>query len=635
MQKEKPLFVFWATILILYTAVAAGQSVETAAPKVLEETLARQEQVLRRQAEKPYPPDGMWHYIDQALGAYWTNQKTQEANAGLIKCRDELAPTPKGQESFHWQAYLLERIYWLFAADSKHFPGRMSTEAEEAVLDMLWDWAGQNCRIEMALPERVWWCWGSENHHGQAWTSFWGAAQIFKNHPDYKDRRYADGSTPAAMSRAFDEYYKLYALERASKGLLVEINSPGYAKYTLGGWYNMADFAEDPVLKKRMSMLLELFWANWAIEQIDGSRGGSRHRCYAGRNSISGVGGGDGMSWFHFGLGAPRSAHPGHMCAATTFWRPSTLVTELALDWEGRGEYAYVSRRPGLKKKLPEGAEPLRFVEDAKHSFHAERGDYSLKPEGGSLLRYTWFTPDFVMGMSMVKPLTMDDWTAISSQNRWNGVIFGGHPTARIFTQPFMPKRGSVYNAEWGVQNKGAMILQRLTSSNAEGQMVWFDKSLKRVERDGWVFAEAPRAYAAVKILKHSGNWHPDSNEYRREGKGANDAGEWFVLNNVYSPVVIEVARKEDFADFTAFQDAILTNTLKWEGKKVEYHSRFYNTTLSLMADASESPKVDGKRIDFTPTKVYDSPYLQGDFGSGVVTIQFDGQKKVLNFNQK
>lgn len=102
----------------------------------------------------------------------------------------------------HAHVDLLERIYFLFGRDSKCLPGRMSADAEAALVDMLWRWAGPRCRLEMTIPERDWWVWGSENHHAQAWAGFWGAAQVFSRRADFKDRRYADGTTPSQMAAA-------------------------------------------------------------------------------------------------------------------------------------------------------------------------------------------------------------------------------------------------------------------------------------------------------------------------------------------------------------------------------------------------------------------------------------------------
>ncbi|QHI70619.1 hypothetical protein [Tichowtungia aerotolerans] len=609
--------------------------------QVLEQTAARQERVLRSLLSNPYPPKnssggpGLWYYENFALAAYGLNEKTEEADAGLLTLQRDLFPAANAHfeaGAMHWHAYLQERIYWLYSSRSKHHPGRMSVAAENAILDMLWEWAAPVCRRELADTEKVWWMWGSENHHLMAWVSFWGAAQIFEAHPDYKDRPYADGTKPAQMAAAFDTYFKEWIRERASKGLLVEVASPTYSKYTLNTLYNLCDFADDPVLKKRADMLLNVYWADWAIEQIDGVRGGSRHRCYTGRASVEQSGGAE-AAWFHFGVGVEASKHPGTICAATTFWRPHPLVTELALGAEDRGEYAVVSRRPGLAEQ----GEPQNYIEDPSHPLYEARGINRLEPQGGGLTRTSWCTPDFVAGMSVIEARPQSDWWAASAQNRWNGVIFAGHPTARVFTQRVKPDkaRKSVYNSEWGVQNKGVMILQRLKTSDATGQMIWFDHSLKLVEKDGWVFVEAPQAYCAVRIVKGGGEWKADSVKQRRDGKGKDGMGKWLVLNNEFSPVIIETVRKKYFADFSSFQSAIMANEFSWEGQIVSYRSAFYNTVLTLPVDAGASPTVDGALVCFAPGFVYKSPYLNGKFGSGIVTIQKGESLLTLDFNEE
>jgi hypothetical protein len=612
---------------------ANAAELEEQVTKILKQTAARQEQALRKQLRSTFPSKGMWRHENFAMAAYWLNEKTAQADDGILLLQKDLYP--KTRESFHaggfhWHAYLLERIYFLFSSQSKHFPNRMSLKAETAILEMLWDWSSPVCRKELAAPKRVWWYWGSENHHLMAWVSFWGAAQIFEGHRDYKNRTYADGSKPAEMATAFDEYFKTYARQRAAKGLLAEIAAPTYVKYSLSTWYNLVDFADDPILKHRMKMLLDIYWADWAIEQIDGVRGGSRHRCYTGRASTEQSGGAQ-AAWYHFGRGVEASRHPGLMCVATTFWRPSPVVVELAIDTPGRGDYAYVSRRPGLKEPGP----PMNYVKDTAHPLYIPKGVNRLGPQGGALLRTSWCTPDFVMGMSQVKPLAQKDWTAISAQNHWNGVILAGHATARIFTQPLMPKKGSVYNAEWGVQSKGVMILQRLRASNARGQRIWFDKSLKRVEKNGWIFVQAPRAYVAVRVARGGGKWEADSITQRRNGKGRDELGEWFALGDAFSPVIIEAARKKHYDRFASFQRAILANELSLKGKRVEYRSELYKTAIALPIDASGPPLVDGTPVNFEPKEVYQSPYLKGVFGDGVVTIRKGKKVLTLDFNRQ
>lgn len=553
------------------------------------------------QLANPYPSTGLWRHEDFALAAYWLNQQTASADAGLIDCLSNgLFQTSITVEDFHWHAYLQERIYFLFSAQSDFFPGRMSPAAENAVLEMLWDWAAPNCKIGMADPAYINYHWGSENHHLQAWVSFWGAAQIFSNHPLYSTYTYADGSTPAEMAAAFDAYFKAWFRDRSVKGLLVEVNSPIYAKYSLNTLFNLADFATDPELKTAAGAMLDIYFADWAMDQIDGVRGGSRHRCYPGPYSDTHPGGGAEHAWYMFGVGSGPNTHPGAMGGMTTFWRPSRAAIGLALDTSGRGSYGYASRRLGLA--------------DLSAETPPVYGGSAMDPDGGSLLRYTWCTPDFVMGMSQMEARSAADWMGISSQNRWNGVIFGGHNTARIFTQRPDPASGSVYNEEWGVQHKGAMILQHLKAAQGStAQMVWFDSSLSREEISGWIFAEAPRAYAAVKILDGGWSWN----------------GSFAVLTNKYSPIIMEVGRKQDYDSFAAFRSEIMANSLVWNGSRLDYTSTGYDTTLTLFTDESAPPQVDGTFIDFNPKKAYDAPYLQGEFGGGPVIINYGDDRTV------
>ena len=44
--------------------------------------------------------------------------------------------------------------------------------------------------------------------------------------------------------------------------------------------------------------------------------------------------------------------------------------------------------------------------------------------------------------------------------------------------------------------------------------------------------------------------------------------------------------------------------------------------------------EVNGVPINYSPAKCYDSPFIQGDWGSGVVTIQKGDRKLTLDFNE-
>ncbi|MEA2067888.1 MAG: hypothetical protein U9P12_01695, partial [Verrucomicrobiota bacterium] len=139
----------------------------------------------------------------------------------------------------------------------------------------------------------------------------------------------------------------------------------------------------------------------------------------------------------------------------------------------------------------------------------------------------------------------------------------------------------------------------------------------------------------AVRIAQGGGRWKADSVDQRRAGKGKDGLGEWLALNNEFSPVIIEVVRKKEYASFEVFQKETLANPFKWEDRVVEYHSTFYGTTLTLPVAADGPPLVDGNPVGFEPVDVYDSPYLKGVFGSGMVTIQKGESKLTFDFTKE
>lgn len=637
---------------IATTAIHAAENDKTQPAPIADTADARRELALKNTLINRELGDKqtMKKVVPLALASYWLNHDTAAIDQAILRVANPEAPGVLGtkfgddeqanEERYILDNYLLQRVYFLFHSRSEYFPGRMSKAAEDAITQAMWKWASVVCKKKMVAPEQIWRLVASENLACRMWASYWGATQILAEHPDYRDLKYADGTPVQEMARAFNDYFKQFTRERASKGLMVEVNS-AYNDWTLNAWYNIADFSRDPATRRNMKMFLDLWWADWTTEQIDGVRGGSRHRCYPGVNSQIGKGAGDNSAWYVFGIGEPPKALSAEdVGLATTFWRPVPIVAEL-LPAAQRGTYEYYSRRPGWGISNYQGKEAKAAKAPDAYDRHV------LVPEGGNLLRYTFSTPDYVMGTSMVPALSAAEWTLISSQNRWEGVTFAGNETARIYVQPVASDGKHFYNGSWSVQKKGVMIVQRLKrSSGCKGQRIWFDATLKREERDGWVFAEAPQAYAAVRIVNGEQSWELDipkkrtpkngtaGVEKKQPKKAAPKIGEWLRCQDDYSPVIIEAARKSDFPDFAAFQKSILANPLRWENQKLDYRSSFHHTSLTFFADYSKPPQVDGVPVNYAPKKAYDSPFIQGDFGSGVVTIQKGERKEVLDFNQ-
>jgi hypothetical protein len=76
----------------------------------------------------------------------------------------------------------------------------------------------------------------------------------------------------------------------------------------------------------------------------------------------------------------------------------------------------------------------------------------------------------------------------------------------------------------------------------------------------------------------------------------------------------------------------VTKNAFNYNNKILTY-TGLYGDTFTFFVDYSKSPKINKETVNYAPQKVYDSPFLQSDWNSGVVNIQKGTRSKVLDFN--
>ena len=555
--------------------------------------------------------------VEFATRCFFLDEKIKAANAALIENAQHYLANPKDlndRDSFHWHAEMLCRLIEMFGQNGLTAPGRMSAEAEALIMDLLWRYARRNSVIADAnvTRSRTWHIRESENHHVQIFTTAWHFAKLARQSPRFRNRKYKDGHTAAQHHEAWTKYIKAYCTERARKGLFVEIGSDGYNAVVLKGIYNVFDFADDAELKRLARCLLDLYWATWAQLQLDGVRGGGRTRIYQSGTDRQPISQSWLLAWFYFGLG-PRidRVRCPLLAAITSTYRPPLVVIDLACDVVGRGRYAVHERPPGLAKRG-----------------YWEPPDYRMRTDTGGIHGYAWCTPGFIMGTLMVEPRPLHHWAAISSQNRWHGAIFTGHCDARIVPQVQAADGTVAFNAQWSVQSKGTLICQKLRSNKTDGTMrVWFSEAgLKnRVEQNDWVFVEAPQAFAAVRAVSGGTSWEPSSDD---------PEGCWLRCDDEWSPVILEIACKEDFRSYGAFRRAVAALSVTICSNVLRCHG-LSGDRLALDTTQRKLPRVNGRTIDFARAKAFDSPFVKGTWNSGKITLAKDGRTHRLNFNAR
>lgn len=588
--------------------------------------------------------------IDFAAKCFWLEEMNSEANEALIKhCEifDNSSeegkdwPNMRDGDSFYWASDELCRIVEYWGTKGIRKAGLLKPDVEAKILHMMWIFVKDQSYLKeyKELPvngkmgylsivpadfsqNNTWDVEGSENHHIMRFYTKWHFSKLLKDLPEYKDLKSDDGHTPLQHYEAWTSYIKQYIKERAKKGLFVEFANDLYGMESLKCIYTLYDFG-DKEIHDLTGKFLDVYWASWGQEQIDGVRGGSKARIYQGLNSMRGDTHFRKLAWYNFGIGGKSVIKENIFSFITSNYRMQDVVMDIVLDAQGKGDYEVQQRKLGLSQ-------------DGK-SFNIPY--YRFRTDAG-LVRYSYCTPNFIMGTfhceALPSPILSDgttggdEWTMLSSQNRWMGVIFEGNHSARIYPQcvPEGSNRG-IYNQHWGVQKKGCMIVQKMKndySKYAKDLRVWVSDfgRHEKASKDGWFFASYNSAYAAIKFV--SGGYKEDF---------LNDnlwPGYWLTAKEEYSPVIIEVDKKSNYSSFDEFQNKIISLNVNVSDNFVE-HTTLYGDNIKFYTDFSKLAEVNGETVNLTPSKVMDSPYIQSDYDSGIYTIKKGGRSLVIDFN--
>jgi hypothetical protein len=588
----------------------------------------------------------------QAISRLWLDHDLPQANQLIRQAYHDLFAdaqriTPElADEKAKWQMRLWIRTHFLFNSRTGQFPGRLEPETERLMHELFWNYAFSKSTVDRAHPRYLWFIQGSENHDLMDLSNAFLALQAIQHLPEYKDRPLRDGNTATEHVHAWTKYYTAYADERVARGLLVECASSIYGKYAIPELVNMADFADDAVLRRKMTMLLDVLWADWSVEQLNGIRGGGKSRVYQGKYSRFGDRDAYAqMAAVLLGEGPWTKGKHSHTnsgfayCLATTGYRLPQVVQSL-VDPDQRGSYAYVSRRPAKMTGI-----------DKLPDCNPHGCWYVFDPNNTRAVRYTYCTPDYVLGTWWVDPglaesvIVKDgthewgnaNYAALNSQNRWQGIIFRTGPNDRLYPQCLTSRRDknsadvSVSNHQQiAVQHKNLMIAQaNLARTDIQAMRVYVADSVRKqlVERNGWQMARIGNAYVAFQGID------PDTNT---TSPGHWEQDNYYRLDNWRAPVLILAGATtrfdtlDQFAEYAAGLQRKLT-----DDKLILQFADSDEQAALLTFDLKQRslPTVNGQQIDLNPPKVYNGPHLQSDFGTGLVTIRSHKDAYQWNMN--
>jgi hypothetical protein len=454
--------------------------------------------------------------------------------------------------------------------------------------------------------------------------------------PPFGRGQYKDGKEYKAEDhyRAWVAFWKDYLAERARHGFFIEHNASSYMKWTNSFLHDIYAWSDDEDLRRQCRMFMDLVWAQWAQDQLLTCSGGAGTRMKKGYGYFA-------MSDLAvFLLGGPAQGGEYSFQVLSDYQWPRA-VWELILDRRGKGEYAFLSRKPNEEQNVtprPAGAEYTMLV----------------RPDS-RLARSSWVTPDYVLGVRMDHPTA--NYCHLSRSR--SGMIFATDPDAYLTWEGW----------DRAVQSRGVVIFQQKKnwlSTSPEWVMGWtampgnttvnFGGGIRNVsEKGGWVFIEEGNAFAAVCMVT-AGQPPPNAelpldaegfellvpkpNASTLDADAKSGAIRGIVSAEHFPVVIVEASRRERHPSLEAFQKDVLDNPLVLR-KTIGSFLLSYKgcgpeaTQIEFNAGNETAPTVNGRPVDYEcPT--FDSPHLQGAAGSGIVTIHapISGKRLVLDFNK-
>ncbi|MFI4911385.1 MAG: hypothetical protein ACIAQZ_06925 [Sedimentisphaeraceae bacterium JB056] len=562
-----------------------------------------------------------WAYA--ALSLYNDKDITQKADRVLFETLEPQKTifTQTGSEGhdIYWETVILSRMM-----NCKEITAKLSDETKHTINTLLWDFVYNFDKPGHSEPslEKINTIYNSDNHDMIHRGVYLMAAQALKDDPQFKDKKYADGLTAAAHYAIWRKNLMEYFKFRASTGVNVEFGSTCYAGVYLHPIFSIYDCCQDKQLADQAGKFIDLFFADVSQEVLNGVRGGAKVRMYKNAHCCNYQA--DKLLYYNYILtGKPKELDrlfpTDCFGAAQSDYRLPQTVKELMVDTKAKGAYVYKSNRLaqgghvlGNKYGLGDALAPI----------------YTAETQSG-LLRYTYATPSYLLGT-----FTIDEtktYMLINSQNQWMALTTAAKPSSRIVVNvtPTSDERTG-YRDLQAVQYKNcAMFRKQLAAEDGGLLRLFVSNDFEMTDKDGTLFFENDSVYAAVMCIQHH-----DKTGYEIE-KTDFGPGRFVTFNepNVY--FVLEVADKKEYENLNEFSEYISGNDLRFENNydEIIYDSKTCKCSLEMFTDV-RMPLVNGKPVDVRPAKVYDSPYMQSNYGSGVVTVTgVEGENLVLDFN--
>ena len=532
------------------------------------------------------------------LGAavrYAARRNLAQADSLLLSCK-ELAQ-PKGD------------MFWMYIVIGTYLHGRgvMSPGAERAVREA---W-------RTYYPYRG----DTENHWCMYYTSLFLAAESW---PGLPASEWYNGRTSDENLRDAREYL-IHWIDLTTRIGQGEFDSPTYLPEYVIPMTLLSHFAHDPSMKKRGRMMLEYILADFAEDHLDGM--------YCGGNARDGA-----TTVFE-----PRSAAAAEF-ASLYFDAPETAVSGWTV-FPALSDFRVPEVIVGIAN---DRSRPV-LARERKRVRNVIRHGAVLNPP---VYKTTYLTNDYGLSSlqgGILQPIQQHTWSVRFRGAKPYSTIFGLHPCwsgrelamffpeqEKMLVDDVIKSKGSYSkDTKWTGSSPFERIFQHrntllalydIPEGTTSGHIdLFFPKTLgdRIVDSSGWILCRAADTYIGVFPLQR-GEWMQlmeDERNYRFRSS---------FRQNGY---VVEVRSKTEAGSFAEFKKCCLAHTPVFSPREGRVSVRYTSIDGDLLTFAFPDQRVlNGRLVDLSNTKLFDSPFLQSAVNSGILTMSFGGHSRTLNF---
>lgn len=459
----------------------------------------------------------------------------------------------------------------------------------------------------------------TENHKLQYRTAAYLYGQKWPDDPVFNN-----GESPAEAKKEAEEWIYNW-IDRTLRNGMYEFDSVNYFSLYFLCFASLSDFAEDPVMKKKAWMMMNLMLADMAVDYLKGNMTGSHSREKFNQVTHTRFNCGTAIPFAYLFFGGsefyaelPETYYVG--LAAVQAFKPLSIIAGIATD----RSVPYIQR----EKKASRKGLGICTLDIPVWKYNYMSRNYSLGSSNGdiSAIEYhkwdlTWVSENDGSTCFFINP----------SNSAERLLKFFDAPADKI-VDAILSERPYYDNPEKWIepseyeklfQHKNTIIVLYDIPDNEINTHVngFFPKIIEeKIEKEGWIFCRADSIYFAVKPIT-KGQWLERSNH------------NILRLNDRKTGVIMEIAERSDYSSFRNFIKKILKNDLQ-----VDYDD------LRVIYTNSEGDKLDFKYpdsrylkgwiYDVYSSKIFEGPFINSGHVGRLIEISYKEQKLILDFEK-